>query len=534
MDSFNDIELCFVSTFRLNVPFQAESNSDSGLLGAYEVWKADVKSKLKEKTESSSLIWIDPNENLTNRQNFAPGCFFYGKVRNVRGFTCILKTLNVFDNISPEINLLEVRLWKFGIGSVRIKINLKSLSNNDIFRLKENEIIAKLDKFNKILEVLIEHEIIRRCASTNGNDPGRQSFTEEVIKYKKMETEQPIGKLLRHQILFKLNVKDSKFSFQSYQLSKGYYNVCSDKNSPAENFDMYCSNEKDIVVFLQVGNNDSAECFTERILVQVFFLQYFGRISEIYKMFFTANLTKLNQEQGFWSRLILAKMYPKGRESVIVNERKSINYIYKEIEDIEQTIYESNHQVDSLFASSLDVRNSKIWNCISNFFNLDEQQRIADEKCCSIKNQYKRMDKIVATEASTGRVRAERLASILGYLIIFSYRGYQNNVAGDTSISLIILTLIFLYIFRTILNYLAARVFEQYKIFKYRKFKKNMRLSDTQLWLLINQKNKCVCIGFVFWCIMYCFMHGVIFIVELMEWLFWIFMVLAIIYLLWS
>lgn len=552
--SFTDIELCLVSTFRLDVPFRKESNSDNGLRGAYEEWKADVKSKLLEKNDSGCLTW-STEENSSGDMDFTKGCFLRGKidekkvdegeVDKVDCFVSILNKLDGFKGISKQDISIELKLWEFGIGSVKVNIDLKSLVGNNTVEIAENDIIAELGNngFYTKLELLIESEIICRFKLNDESDSNIKSFAEKVMQYRDIKSKQPVGKLFDSRILIKLDVEDSNFAALSTEVSKGLYNLCIEENLPAENFGIYCSKGKDIIVFLHVDSDDSVdshdsiEYIIERILVQVSFLQYINNVGEIYKMFFVANFRKLNEEKIRQSKRI-NKLFFKGGESVIVRERKNVNLIYKEIDYISQVISKSNYQLNRLFASKLNFSESKIIECLSNLLNLVTQRDIAEQEYNSIKNEYNKIDKIASDEASTGRARAYHYMNILLLVFLYLYQVYRANIDNDDNVTRdriltsVILLLILLYVLRSFVLYLTSYFYKQIEIYKYYKSKD---LKPNQLWILMIQKKRCIHtiqLILVSAYIFYWILQGVIFFVRLSEKVSWILIIILIIYLL--
>lgn len=412
LGSGKNVRLCFVSTFRLNVPFRAGSSSDSGLLGAYGDWKADVASKLKEHG-SGSFSWSEPKESTSGQQNFVTGCFMEGSAKDLDSFTAILKELDVFAGLSPKVTFLKIKLWEFGFGSVRVGVDFASLEGETVIIIKENKIISKLKrKFFKKLESIIKSDIVFPCKSVEGINSSSQSFAEKVMQHKEEKIKQQVGKLSESRGLVEFNVKDSDFFTQSDLLSKSSYGTCIE-----ENFGVFCLKRKDVIAFLQVGDNDSPEYIVERILVQVSFLQYVSAIGEMYEILFAADFKKLRKKyimkKSFRFNLILAKLHRKGCESIIVEERRKAILICEEIESIVQVISESNNQINSLYDNNISGRNERIWNYLSNDFNLDALQNIVNNKFRGIKRSVKKIDEIVFCEQLTRQARLSQILIIL-------------------------------------------------------------------------------------------------------------------------
>ena len=526
--SFDDIELCLVSTFRLNVPFRTGSNSDSGLLGAYGDWKADVKSELKKKSDSYSLIWDDPKKSQSDHQNFVAGCFLESRVENFGSSTSPSARLDAFANLSLEVTFLEIRLWEFGFGSVKVGVSFASLESDEI---TEKEIISELkdNKFCENLELLIESEIICRCKSGDGSDSSTKSFAEKVIHHKEMEIEYQVGKLSEHQALIQINVEDSEFSAQADLLSKSLYNIHIEEDLPAENFGIFCSKEKDVIIFLQVANNDSSERIAEMVLIQVSFLQYASAVGKIYLIFFVANLKKLYKAKSFWGPIEKSKLNPRGRESIIVEERRKVNLIYAEIEIISQVIYESNYQMNSLFASGVNVANCRIHNGLSSILNFTALQSIVKNEYNNIEYKYNKIDKIASHEESIGQARSYQFAGTIASLFIFFFRGYFNDLTQDYSLPLVVLIIIILYVLRNFLHRLWSRVFEQFDIYRYKK--NSASLSDDKLWILMDKKTNIKKMYWICWLGHYS-LGAVIFFIKLIEYLYWFLLIFIIMYLL--
>ena len=546
-DSVQDVKLCFVSTFRLNVPFRTGSDSDSSLLGAYGDWKADVVSKLKEHG-SGSFSWSEPNKSTSGQQNFAAGCFLEGSVKDLGSFADILKELDVFAGLSPKVTLLKIRLWEFGFGSIKVEASLKLPESNGRIKIKEKDIIAEMEEkklkgrkseknFYEKLESIIESDIICQLESANESHSSSQSFAEKVRQYKGKKIMQQIGKLSESRVLFEFDVKDSKFSVQSNLLSMSLYDVCTEKNLLAENFSIFCSEDRDIIVFLRVGDDDFSKNITERILVQFSFLKYASAVGEMYEIFSASNLRYLNRIKSL-SPIKINKLYFRGRESIIVEERRMVNSIYEEIQYISTAMSKSNYEINSQLISNMNLKIAKIMNCLSSFFDLVSQQNIAEKKYNSIEDQYKKIDKIASDEASTGQARAYNLASVLVFLFIFFFRGYYDNINNydnitrDAIVPLSFLFIILLYVSRSFISYAAAWTSVKIEIYKHKKSKNSAALRDDQLWILMKQKSK--------WdCLIYCickltnrilnlFMHVVWFI----DWMFRIIVIIAVLYLL--
>ena len=573
LGSANNVRLCFVSTFRLNVPFERERDSDSGLLRVYgdsyptdnriEIspdsdsgllrvygdWKEDVESKFQETSGRYSLSWSAPNEVSSGQQNFADGCFLESSVNDLDGFTSILEKLDVFAGLYPWVTFLKIRLWEFGFGSVKVGVSFASLESDKIIEIEEKKIIDELKKENFYLklESLIESDIICRCRSGDESDSSSQSFAEKVMQYKEKKIEQQVGKLSESLVLVEFNVEDSEFSNQSNLLSKSLYDVSTEKKSPVENFNMFCSEDRDVIVFLRVGDDDSSKNIAERILVQVSFLQYTRFVGKIYLLFFLSNFKKLYKEKQFKGPIEINKINPRGRESIIAQERRKVNLIYEEIEIISQVIYESNYQMNSLFASDANIINCRIHNGLSSILNFTALQSIVKDKYSNIEYQYNKIDKTASYEASIGQARSYKILGVVSSLFIFFLSGYQNNLDWSLSISLVVIMLILLYVLRNWFHYMWARVFEQLEIYRHKKLeiyrhkkKKDSasssddksRLSNDKLWILMDQKNKCIKTMFWLYLVPFILLYVAIFLIKLIEYLFWLLFIFVVVYLL--
>ena len=538
LGSASNVRLCFVSTFRLNVPFERERDSASVLLGAYGGWKENVVSKLKKESGSYSLSWSAPNERSSVQQNFTTGCFLESSVKDLNEYTSILSKLDVFDGLSPKITFLEIRLWEFGFGSVRVGVSFASLESDKIIEIEEKKIIDALKKENFYLklESLIESDIICRCRSGDESDSSSQSFAEKVRQYEGKKIEQQVGKLSESLVLVEFNVEDSEFSNQSNLLSKSLYDVSTDKKLSVDNFGMLFSEDRDVIVFLGV-DDDSSKNIAERIFVQVSFLQYVCTIWEMYEMFSVANLRRLNRIKSL-KPIKINKLYPRGRESIIVEERRMVNSIHEEIECISMAMSKSDYLINSRLTSDTNIKTNNILNCVSGALNLDAWQNIAAKKYNSVEAQYRKIDKIASDEASTGQARSYNLAGVLIFLFIFFLRGYYenmenyNNITRDRIIPLALLSIILLYVSRAFISYGVAWTSVKIEIFKHKKSKNPVSLSEDRLWILMKQESRWDRVIYGLCLPTNRILHLLLLCVQFVDWMFKIIVVIAILYLL--
>ena len=121
----NGTQVCFVSPFRLGVPFISENDRDNESQYIYDKWESDISSKLTEKINSSGTDYMFSwNEMSGDRsdEKFAPNCFLTGEAMDCYVKNKYYRELGrhlSFSGIVFTIRSVGIKIWEFGFGSIK-------------------------------------------------------------------------------------------------------------------------------------------------------------------------------------------------------------------------------------------------------------------------------------------------------------------------------------------------------------------------------------------------------------------------------
>lgn len=524
----NGSEVCYVFPFRLSVALVPQgSKENSGSQNAYEHWKEDVSDKLLRSADNSNsdflISWTGISNGFSNNEEFVPSCFFKGKISNSNIMSELSDKLNkdIDDpNVSMEVNLIEIRLWEFGFGSIRIISKITKVGS----KIPKESLFDSLEKY----KIVISHKTadgttkssfvncirskivgkIDNCLKPEGwgDCALYQSFAEKAMSYKEINYDS-IGELLQPRVFFKAEaVDESKYESKMKCLKKYLHEVQSEHYSSPDVPSIYISEDRMIVVSLQTEVDNLHNSVFETTVAYCSFYQYLDKVGNIYELFSDAYYEQLVKEKNRKHRNrfkeIFSNLFPRGRESIIVQERRNVNTIHQEIIAIFVML---NHAINVFNSSQLHcnaLRCSFIGRLVESL-GCSYLSKNVDKKYGNIEQNHVKIDSIASREALEGGNKTYKIATALFTLFIYSLRAYDlrqvysENIwyyFRDQLVPLVIIIIILLFIFRsTLLYYFIGRSFEKAKILQFRRsqmhnkqyFKKYF--DNSELWIVLDQ-----------------------------------------------
>lgn len=307
-------QVCFVFPFKLSLSCVIFEGADKEVKFDYDRWKEHVVSKLigcESSSDSCCLFSWDEVTEKTLNSEFLPNCFLKGKIKCPEKSVCFNDCLSksVSSKVRLKVSCVEIKLWEFGFGSVKIVSEITS---------DEQEVSQKLlsemhTNFQKFLEPKIGCEIIKRCNfQDKDNSNGMTSFAEIPLQHK-MNAFQHKNKdcanynfdLLEPIAIVHSEAKDENDYNNAINMqSLGLHRIEIENGIKENNFRIYVSdNGRSIVsIFQQNSEVYDKVIFNEIIettIVHKEFAVYLNEIGRAYEPFLNTYSDKIAKESIF-------------------------------------------------------------------------------------------------------------------------------------------------------------------------------------------------------------------------------------------
>lgn len=382
LDIFNsETQVCFVFPFQFNLSCFMFDDKDNEVQYDFDRWKENVSSVLIGDNNSSNscclFSWEKVVDNSSDSSNyeFLPNCFLKGKIADSAKEKCCNDYLceSLFKEIGLEVNLVEIKLWEFGFGS--IKIVLKATSNllNDKEKLLKEVLddfqTMSKEQFSKILKPKIDCEIIRRCNLQRKSNPEKiTSFAEIVLQHKNENYLKSDFDLLDPIIIVKSEVKDESNEQYKGELLSFNFHTMKIKNNMLE---IYFSDNKKLLISMSkqhLGESNKIDEIMETVLIHKDFANYCNSICQAYEAFLSS------YHDIIANKSMLPQILGPTKSSFAWNwsiEKKCINAILTEIHELSRINTMKFNTFDKHINNYLSHSNSNIFKYTAGIFELN-------------------------------------------------------------------------------------------------------------------------------------------------------------------
>ena len=304
-------QVCFVSPFRLSIPFISENDSENVSQCIYEKWGIDISSKLTEKINSSGTDYMFSWNKISGDcpdDEFTPNCFLMGEAVDCYEKNKCFRELGryiSFSGIVFTIRSIEIKIWNFGFGSIKI-VSTINLDKNSVHRNSLNGFIDELQKvisntrFSEALENIINNEIIARC-DYNDDLKSNRSFAERVTQHENQDDLWSHYELSKPQILFMVEVQDRDDFIGKNNIFSIYLHSLQINDKMEENLsELYVSDDKKLVISIWGQCSETFYNLEEVIIVHRDFADYLNKIGETYESFFVPYHDMISKQNIFY------------------------------------------------------------------------------------------------------------------------------------------------------------------------------------------------------------------------------------------
>ena len=308
----NGTQVCFVSPFRLSVPFISENDRDNEGQYIYDKWGSDISSKLTEKINSSGtdymFSWNEMSGDCSD-DKFAPNCFLTGEAMDCYVKNKYYRELGrylSFSGIVLQVRSVGIKIWEFGFGSIKI-VSTIYLAKNSVYRNSLSGFINELQKvisnvrFTEVLENIIDNEIIKRCNFHYNDDlKSNRSFAERVIQHNSHDNFLSYYELPNPQILLRVDAEDKDDFIDKNNIFSMHLHSMQVNDKMGENlFELYISDNKKLLISIWRRYSEIFYDLEEAIIVHRYFADYVNKVGEAYESFFVPYYDRISKESIF-------------------------------------------------------------------------------------------------------------------------------------------------------------------------------------------------------------------------------------------
>ena len=390
-DIFNSkTQVCFVFPFQLSLSCAIFDDKANGVKYDFERWKKHVSSVLIGDNNSSDSCCLFSWEKIdASNCEFLPNCFLKGKIEDSIKVKCFNDYLSesLFKEVGLEVSFVEIKLWEFGFGSIKIVLEMTSDLLNDKQKLL-NELLNDFqamprEKFLEILEPTIDCEIIKQCNLHRKSDSREvTSFAEIAFQYQNKNYLKSDFDLLDPIITVRNDTKDKGSEKYKDKLALLNLHSMEIKNDLLE---IYFSDSKKLLISMSKQNseeNKKIDEIVETVLLHKDFANYCNLICQAYEAF----LSSYHDEIA--NKSILTKICGPTKSSFAWNwsiEKKCVNAILDEIQELLRINTIKFNAFDRHMNTYLLHSNSNISKCIGEIFELN-RLRDSNERLFSFVN----------------------------------------------------------------------------------------------------------------------------------------------------
>ncbi len=405
----SETQVSFVFPFKLSLSCVIFEGKDEEVQFDYDRWKSRVICKLichKNSSDGCYLFsWDEVAEDLSDSSSceFLPNCFLKAKIEDSAKLGWLNDCLRdfKFNGLGLEVSCVEMKLWEFGFGSIKIVSKVisdlldgeqKSLSEVlDDFQTMLNE------KFLKILEPKIDYEIIWRCNFQRKDDPKEiTSFAEIALKHKKKTFQQKNKDYTKYNfdLLEPISTVQSKIIDENddnviNMQSSGLRRIETKDEIEGNSFKIYISNNRKLLVSIFQQNSEEYDKIKfneiiETVIVHKEFGVYLNKIGQTYEPFLSTYSDKIAKES-----IHNSKLWPDWHAFAwnVLQEKKGLDTILTEIQEVSRISIIMFNTLDSQANSYLSYSNLSTLKIANKIFDLN-RIRDSNNELFSLVNRY--------------------------------------------------------------------------------------------------------------------------------------------------